>query len=82
MSFVIEKKLQFFGHISRHDGLEHKIMMGSVYGRRRQGKAKSRWVDGVKRAVRLTTVEAYRNTQDRDVWRTIVQNAATAVQDP
>ena len=47
-----------------------------------KGRQKSRWVDGVKRAVRLTTVEAYRNTQDRDVWRTIVQNAATAVQDP
>ena len=46
-----------------------------------KGKTKTRWVHGVASAVRVTTVEAFKDAHDQDTWRRLVQNAVTAVPD-
>ena len=47
-----------------------------------KGKAKRKWVNGIKSAASIRMVETYRNMQDQDVWGSINQNTVTAVRDP
>ena len=71
VNIINKRKLDYFGHISRRDNnnLEKGIMNGAIEGRRRRGRPKLRWVDGVKRMTGGTIQEEAELAGNREEWK-------------